>query len=165
MKVVVLLAFVLTLTGATPAPASTKIKIDTIPAEYRPHTGAERILPVSMQDFYFEINKETGRARVVVEYTIPHQVDYQSQGDLGVPPTSAQLPGLTYDPGAHAVVYSGDGKRTVCALVPKTKDRRATLRAKRTGSCVVTTSVGEHTQDDGFSLHRSRALDVYFEVH
>jgi hypothetical protein len=164
MKLAVLLPFVLTMAVAAPAPDDARIKIATVPAEYRPHTGAERILPVSMREFYFEVNKETGRARVVVEYAIPHQVDYQSQGDLGVPSTFAQLPGLTYDPAAHAVVYDGGGKRTVCAVVQKTKGRQ-TLRAKSTGSCVVTASVGEHTQDDGFSLHRSRALDVYFEVH
>jgi len=165
VKLAILLPFVLTMAVAAPAPAGTRIKIDTVPAEYRPHTGAERILPVSMQDFYFEVNRETGRARVVVEYTIPHQVDYQSQGDLGIPPTLAQFPGLTYDPVAHVVVYDGGGKRTVCAVVPKAKGLRATLRGKATGSCTVTASVSEHTQDDGFSLHRSRALDVYFEVH
>jgi len=163
VKPAILLPFVLTMAIAAPVPVDARIKIATVPAEYRPHTGAERILPVSMGDFYFEVNKETGRARVVVEYTIPHQVDYRSQGDLGIPPTLAQLPGLTYDPAASSVVYDEGGKRTVCALVQKTKGRQ-TLRAKSTGSCVVTASVGEHTQDDGFSLHHSRALDVYFEV-
>jgi len=165
MKLAVLLPFVLTMAVAAPAPDDARIKIATVPAEYRPHTGSERMQAVRMDSFYFEVNRETGRARVVVEYTYPHAVGYQSDADPGPQPTFAQLPGLTYDPAAHAVVYDGGGKRTVCALVPKAKGRRATLRAKATGSCVVTASVAEQTQDDGFSLHQSRALDVYFEVH
>ena len=97
-----------TLALAAPAPASTKTKIDTVPAEYRPNTGAELIEPVSMEDFYFEVNKET--ARVVVEYTYPNAVDYRSDGDPGPQPSLARLSGLTYDPSAHAVVYGGDEK-------------------------------------------------------
>ncbi|MGO9275815.1 MAG: hypothetical protein ACLQOO_37165 [Terriglobia bacterium] len=164
MKLAILLPCVLTMAVAAAVPDDARIKIATVPAEYRPNTGSERMQPVKMDSFHFEVNQETGRARVVVEYTYPHAVGYRSDGDPGPQPTMAQLPGLTYDPAANAVVFDGGGKRTVCALVPKTKGRQ-TLRAKSTGSCVVTASVGEHTQDDGFSLHHSRALDVYFEVH
>jgi len=156
----------LTLARAAPAPASTKIKIDTVPAEYRPNTGAELIEPVSMEDFYFEVNKETTRARVVIEYTYPDAADYRSDGDPGPQPTLAQLPGLTYDPSAHAVVYDGDGRKTVCAIVQERKGlwgRHFSIR--NTGSCVVTATVAVDAQDDGWSVHRFRAIDAYFEVH
>src|SRR5712692_153886 len=151
MKCAILLPFVVTLALAAPAPASTKIKIDTVPAEYRPNTGAELMEPVSMEDFYFEVNKETARARVVVEYTYPNAVDYRSDGDLGPQPTLAQLPGLTFDPSVHAVVYEGDGKRTVCAVVQERRGLFGThLSMRNTGSCVVIATVADHAQDDGW---------------
>jgi hypothetical protein len=166
MKRVLLPPFLLMVALASPALAGTKIKLDTVPAEYRPDVGAERIMPVSMENFYFEVNRETSRARVVVEYTFPHQVGYLSDGDPGPRPTLAQLPGLTYGPSAHAVVYDGDGKRTVCAVVEERKGLRGThLNIKNTGACVVTATFTEHSRDDGWSVHRFRAIDTYFEVH
>src|SRR5262245_3919694 len=92
-----------------PAPASTRMKIDTVPPEYTPTAGAELPEPVSMETFYFEVNKEMSRARVVVEYTYPDEPVYGLDGGLGPRPTFAQLPGLTYDPSAHAVVYDEGG--------------------------------------------------------
>lgn len=160
-----LLPFVLATGLAATPPADTRIKIDTVPAEYRPNTGSEPLRPVSMAGFHFEVNKETGRARVVVEYTYPHEVGYQASGDRGPQPTVAELPGLIYDRSAHAVVYNGGEKRTVCATVQEKKGfRGAHFNIRNTGSCVVTATVADHAQDDGWSLRRSRAIDTYFEV-
>lgn len=164
MNCAILLPF-LTCTLAAAAPTSTRIKIDTVAAEYRPSTGAERVEPVSMENFYFEVNKETARVRVAVEYKYPDEVGYQSDGDPGPRPTFAQLQGLTYDPAAHSVVYSRDGKRTVCAVVQEKRGVfGAHLSVRSTGSCMVTTAVADHAKDDGWSIHRFRAVDIYFEV-
>jgi len=161
----ILLPFVLTMALAAPQQAGTKIKIDTVPAEYRPSTGSEPVRPVSMESFHFEVNNETRHARVVVEYTYPHEVGYQSSGDRGPQPTVTELPGLTYDRTAHAVVYKGAGKKTVCATVQEKKSFWGMhFDVKNTGSCVVTASVAEHAEGDGWSLHRARAIDTYFEV-
>ncbi len=167
MKRAALTTLLFTLTLAVRSYCSTRVKLDSVPAEYRPNTGAEQVGPVSMQDFYFEVNKETARARVVVEYTYPGEVGYSSDGDPGPPPSITQLSGLIYEPFTRAVVYSENGQRIVCAIV---KEKRGVLRGsglstRKTGSCVVTAAVEEHTRDDGWSLHHFRALDTYLEVH
>jgi hypothetical protein len=68
MRCVASLPLFLTLALAALAPAGTKVKIDTVPAEYRPDIDGERIesKPVSMDHFYFEVNRKTVRARIVV---------------------------------------------------------------------------------------------------
>ena len=92
-----------------------------------------------MKTFYFEVNKEMSRARVVLEYTYPDEPVYGLDGGVGPRPTFAQLPGLSYDPSAHAVVYDGAGKRTICATVQERKSHFGShLRIRNTGSCVVT---------------------------
>jgi len=166
MRWAISLPLFLTLPLAAPALASTKIQMDTVPREYTPTAGAELPEPVSVQDFYFEVNQETARARVVVEYTYPDMPVYGLEGGLGPRPTLAQLPGLTYDPLAHAVVYDGAGKRTVCAIVRERKSRFGRhLRIRNTGSCVVTATATDHAEDDGWTIQRFRAIDTYFEVH
>lgn len=148
----------LTFALAAVAPHNAKIKIDTVPAVYRPNTGAEIPEPVSMERFHFEVNDDRTQARVVAEYTYPDEQNYQADGDSGPPSTLAQLPGLTYDPSSHAVVYDQDGKRTVCAVVQEHKGRfRRRVSIRNTGSCVVTAAVVDHS--------RSGAIDIYFEVH
>ncbi len=166
MKHAIVLSLLLLPALAIAAPSQTKIKIDTVPAEYRPDVGAERLQPVAMEDYYFEVNTQTGRARVVVEYTFPHQVGYRSGGDPGPRPTRAQLPGLVYDPAAHAVVYEAGGKKTVCAVVQQKKGLTGThVVAKNTGACVVTAVAGQRPRDDGWRVHQSHTLETYFEVH
>ncbi len=147
-------------------PPVTRIRIDKVPNEYWPVNVTIRE-PVSMRDFYFEINEETVRARVVVEYTYPDELVYGPDDDgRGPRPTVTQIPGLNYDPLAHTVVYEGEGRRTVCANVVEHKGifgRRLSIR--NTGSCVVITEDVEHREDDGWSIRRYRAIDAYFEVH
>ena len=48
------------------ASASTRLKIASVPPEYTPTAGPGLPKPVCMQSFYFEVEKETGRARVLV---------------------------------------------------------------------------------------------------
>jgi hypothetical protein len=150
--------FFLTFALAAGTPPDTKIKIDTVPAEYRPNTGDELPKPVSMESFHFEVNDDRTQAQVVVEYTYPYEQNNRADGDSGPPPTWAQLPGLTYDPSAHAVVYDQDGKRTVCAVIQERKGRFGRhVSVRNTGSCVVTAAAADHT--------RFGAIDIYFEVH
>lgn len=151
---------------AADSSAHTRIKIDTVPNEYTP-TNAPVREPVSMSSFHFEVNQETVRARVVVEYTYPDELVYEQDDDGGGPrPTIAQIPGLKYDLLAHTIVYEGDGKTTVCANVEERKGVLGKhLKIKNTGSCLVTAEDVKHAEDDGWSIHRFKAIDTYFEVH
>ena len=155
-----ILAFAVPVRGST-----TRIKIGTVSPECRPTAGPGFPEPVSMASFSFEINKETSRARVVVEYTYPDQQIFALEGGLGPQPTVAQLPGLTYDSAAKTVVYEFNGKRTICAIVGK---RKMLFWSKSviepTGSCVVSARTTDHAEDDGWSIHRFRAIDTDFEV-
>jgi hypothetical protein len=143
----------------------TRIKIDTVPNEYTP-TNATVREPVSMGSFHFEVNPETVRARVVVDYTYPDELVYERNDDKGGPqPTIAQIPGLKYDPQAHTIVYEGDGQSTVCANVDERKGIFGKhLKIKNTGSCFVVSEDVKHAEDDGWAMRRFKALDTYFEV-
>ena len=132
---------------AIPAFAMTRVRIGSVAPEYRPTAGAEMPEPVSMEDFRFEINKETGRARVVVDYTYPDMVAFGVDGGSGPESTAAQLPGLKYDREAKEVVYDAGGKTTVCATVRGS-------RIRSTGSCTVVSQLADH----------AREIDTFFEV-
>ena len=158
---VILILIPTVVTAGTPI----RIKIDTVPDLYRP-TNAPLIEPVSMQEFHFEVNEKTSRARIVVEYTYPDEIIYQTDDDQGGPrPAAALIPGLRYDPASHTVVYEDSGKRTVCAYV---KERSGILRnhprVQNTGSCFVSAEVAKHAEDDGWEVRRFTAIDTYFEV-
>src|ERR1051326_8111849 len=88
----------------------TKIRMDAVPSEYTPTAGPEYPEPVSMADYWFEVNGETNRVRLIVQYTYPDQQIFASDGGVGPRPTRAQVPGLTYDPESKTVVYQADGK-------------------------------------------------------
>lgn len=151
---------------AANSPGSVRIKIDTVADSYSPASGETVTEPVSMEDFHFEINHETLRARVVVDYTYPDEIVFENNDDAGGPRrTLAQMPGLRYDPSAQEIVYEKDGHRTVCAQVQDQKGifgRR--FHIKNTGSCLVTSEDAKHTADNGWSIRHYRAIDVYFEV-
>ena len=112
--------------------------------------GAELPEPVSMDSFSFEVNKETGHARVVVEYTYQDQSVFGSEGGAGPEPTFAQLPGLSYDLSVHAIIYDDEGRTTICATV---RERKVIfwkkLVVKPTGSCIVTADLADHSENDG----------------
>ena len=152
---------------AIPVSANSRIKIDTVPSEYAPINSPANREPVSMSSYHFEVNEETGRARVVVDYTYPDQMIYGPNDDAGGPrPTIVQLPGLTYDATAHAVVYDSKGTNAVCATVNEKPGLFGHhLKVKNTGACTVTTVVADHAEDTGWDIHRFRAIDTYFEVH
>jgi len=113
------LPLVLMLAAAIPSLGRSQIKLDSVPSEYIPTAGSELPEPVSMASFSFEVNKKTGRARIVVEYTYPDQPAFGIDGGAGPKPTYVQLPGLTYDQDAQTVVYESGDTRTVCAEVRK----------------------------------------------
>lgn len=156
-----------TLALGVPVFASSRIKIDTVPSDYTPINSPTSREPVSMSSYHFEVNEETGRARLVVEYTYPDQLIYGRDDDaLGPPSTIVQLPGLTYDAAARAVVYESNGARDVCATVDVRDGLFGhRLKVKNTGDCVVSAVVANHAEDDGWSIHHFQALDTYLEVH
>ena len=61
---------------AIPSWADSVIKIGSVSPAYFPTAGNEAPQPVAMRSFSFEVEPETGRARVVVEYTYPDQVNF-----------------------------------------------------------------------------------------
>lgn len=152
---------------AVPVFGNSRIRIDTVPSEYAPPNSPTNSEPVSMSGYHFEVNEETGRARVVVLYTYPDQMTYGPDDDAGGPrPTVVQLPGLAYDKAAHSVVFDSNGTKAICATVNEAANIFGHhLRVKNTGACTVTSVVADHSEDTGWDIHRFRALDTYFEVH
>jgi hypothetical protein len=166
MKHFVMTAVFVATFSAVPASANSRIKIDTVPSEYAPINSPTDREPVSLSSYHFEVEPETGRARVVVEYTYPDQMTYGPDDDAGGPAsTIVQLQGLRYDAGAHAVIYDANGTKSVCADV---QDRSGLfghrLKVKNTGACTVSVVAAEHTEDTGWNLRRFRALDTYLEI-
>jgi len=145
--------------------ASTRIKIDTVSNEYWP-TNVTMREPVYLKNFHFEVNPETVRARIVVEYTYPDELVNEREDDGGgPPPTIVQLPGLKYEPQTHAITFQADGKKTTCANVEEHKGLFGKhLQIKNTGSCFVTSEGAKHAEDDGWAIRHYKAIDTYFEV-
>lgn len=160
------LAALAALALAIPASANTRFRIDSVPAEYAPLNSPTTRELVTLSSFHFEVNQETSRARVVAIYTYPDQMTYGPDDAVGGPrPTVAQIPGLKYDAAAHEVIYDANGSKVVCATVSEhTGPIGHHLAVKSTGACTVSSVVADHTEDDGWSIHRFRALDTYFEV-
>ena len=150
---------------AAPSWAESQVKIASVAPEYRPTAGPGMPEPVSMQRYSFEVEPQTGRARVVIDYTYPDQAAFGMDGGAGPEPTLAQLPGLKYDAAAKTVIYETDGKRTVCATV---RDRKSLLRrglaVTLTGACAVTSRLVEHMEDNGWSISQFPTVDTFFEV-
>jgi len=159
------LALCLVLALPTASYGKTSIKIDSVSPEYTPTAGPGLPEPVSIASYSFEVNKETRRARVLVEYTYLDQPVFGVEGGVGPLPTLAQVPGLIYELPANAVVYIAEGRRTVCATV----QQRKTLFQKKsvvksTGACSVTSHAVDHAEDDGWRIRRFRAIDVFLEI-
>jgi hypothetical protein len=167
MRHLFLITAFVALSSAVPVSANSRIKIDTVPSEYAPIDSPTNREPVSLSSYHFEVEPETGRARVVVEYTYPDQMTYGPDDDASGPRrTIVQLPGLRYDAGAPAVVYDSNGTKSVCATVdgrPGLLGQR--LKVRNTGSCTVSAVAADHTEDTGWNLHRFRALDTYMTIH
>ncbi len=160
MKNVCRAGVLLTLAFAIPVRADTKIKIDTVPATYTPqnYNRSER---VRISSYHFELNPQRNRTRLVVFYTYRDQITYGSDDDKGGPPsTTVEIPGLTYDANAHAIVYDAAGTKAVCATVHD-KDAHH-LEIKNTGSCTVTAVLADHP--DAWDNDKHSALDTYFNV-
>jgi len=160
------LSAIVALGFALPASANARTALDSVPAEYTPIDNTVLREPVSMSSYRFEINEETGRARVVVEYTYPDQLIYGPNDDTRGPRSSfVQIPGLTYDAAAGAIVYTSNGARNVCATVEihgGVFGRH--IKVRNTGACTVRAVAGDHSEDDGWSIHHYCSLDTYLEV-
>jgi hypothetical protein len=160
MKKIFGASVLLALAFAIPVWADTKIKIDTVAATYTPqdYNRSER---VRVSSYHFEVNPQRNRTRLVVIYTYRDQITYGSgDGKGGPPPTTVEIPGLTYDANAHAIVYEAASTKAVCATVHE-KDARH-LEIKNTGSCTVTAVLAEHP--DSWDNDKHSALDTYFNV-
>lgn len=143
------------LTATTPATtvAAGAIRFDSVAERY------------DVQDFSFEVNPENGRAGIRLEYTYPAARAGLDYSDREPAPRIAVLPGLTYNPASHTVVYK-DGARSVTCATETT--RRNLLwkipYMKPTGACVVASRLTGHTLDDGWNIDRFRTVDTYFQV-
>jgi hypothetical protein len=145
--------------------AADKVKISTVPHEFTPYSGSGSSEPVSLSEFYFEVNAETRRARVVVNYGFRGQAAVESEDRHAPVPTYAQLPELIYDTAAQAVVYESRNLRTICATVTTGRGVFGSrTKVKSTGNCFVTTQSAERTEDDGWGIRRYPVLDVYLET-
>src|ERR1700733_13821635 len=106
MRHFIIITVFVAMSSAIPVSANSRIKIDTVPSEYTPIDSPTNRESVSLSSYHFEVEPETRRARVVVEYTYPDQMIYGPDDDAGGPAsTIVQLPGLRYDVGTHTVVY------------------------------------------------------------
>jgi hypothetical protein len=145
--------------------ANPVVKIASVPAEYTPRTDAELRDPVSVENFSFEVQPQSGRARIVVDYMYPDRSTQLIGEGPGPRPTIAQIPGLKYDVDGRTVVYEEGGKKVVCAEV---RDRRFLfwkhLDVEPTGACIVTSRVTSHSEDDGWSIRQVPTLDTYLEL-
>lgn len=151
---------------AVSASANSRIKIDSVPPDYTPINSPTLSEPVSLSDYHFEINPERTRARLVVDYRYPDEMVYLPNDDAKGPlPTVVQVAGLSYDATNREVVYSASGGRTVCATVSEKSGLLGRhLEVKNTGACTVSTVAANHAEDDGWTVHRVPALDVYLDV-
>ena len=160
-----LLPLLMLILSTEPMFAGTKIKLASVPPIYLPTAGNGLPEPVSMDGFAFEFNRETERARIVVDYTYPDQPTFGSDGGAGPPPTIVQVPGLSYDPTQAAIIYNGGGQRTVCATIQERRRLfRRRSRAVPTGACVVTSRTVDRPVDDGWSIRRVRTIDTFLEI-
>jgi hypothetical protein len=138
-----------------------KTALASVPAEYVPNSSTGMPERVSLSNFYFEVNKETHRARIVICYSYRGQQEIESNDRHGPDPSYAQLPALTYDPNVHAVVYSHDSEITICAAVKE--GRRIIVRS--TGRCIVTSAYSERTEDTGWTIRKVHTLDIFLKTH
>ena len=150
---------------AVPVPGSTRLKIASVSPEYTPTAGPVMPETVSMRGFSFEVEKETGRARVVVEYTYPDQPAFGLEGGVGPEVMRVQIPGLRYDGDEKAVVYGDKKNPVICATV---RSRRFLfwkgLEVTPSGACTVTSQLASHEDDTGWSIRRYRSVDTYFQT-
>ena len=143
---------------AAPVFGDTKVKIATVPNQFTPFAGPGLPEPVSLGRFYFEVEKETQRARVVVEYNYRNEAMYGSYDGHRPEPTHAQLPGLVYDASNKTVVYRQGTEHAVCGVV------RDNGSVETTGDCVISAANTAQVKDDGWKLNRFHALEVFFET-
>jgi hypothetical protein len=147
---IAVLCFVASLAGEVPT--GTAIKIDSVADKY------------AMQNFTFEVNPETGRAGIRLEYNFPPAlVGLEETG--GPEPKIVTLPALTYDAVAHAVIYSKGLNRITCATAATHRTLFGkSVYMKPTGACIVAARLTSHSHDNGWSINRFRTLDIYFEA-
>ena len=145
--------------------AADRIQIGTAAGEETPHGGSGIAEPLAVSGFYFEVNAETSRARIVVDYSWKNPAIVAGYDFNGPKPTYLQLAGLTFNPKSGEVIFARAGQSTVCGRVRKDHNIfGARLTVVNTGSCRVTGQEVFHSEDDGWSIHKIRAIDLFLEV-
>jgi hypothetical protein len=140
-----------------------------LPTSAEPATNAIRIDRVAdkfaLQDFSFEVDQRTGQAGIRLEYTYPPANVGSDDMHPAPDPKIVTVPGLTYDPATHAVVYNDGVERTICATAAH---HRMVLfngaYMKPTGACRVSSRLAIHERNGAWNGDRSQTLDLYFDV-
>jgi len=142
-----------------------KIKIGSVPLDFAPWSGSLLTEPLSVQSFRFEVNSQTERARVVVEYAYDRQQTYVDQDGLYPAPSAILIPGLLYDSASKAVVYNAGNQRITCGIFQMRKGMfGARGHVESTGTCEITSAAVNRTWDDGWTIHQIRSLDLFLEI-
>jgi hypothetical protein len=129
-----------------------ELEIASVPPEY------------TMHRYIFEGEPETGRARVVLQYTWPDYVSGRDKGP-GPHPLKVQPAGLRYDATKKAVVYESQESEAVCAtLRPHQFLWWKWSSMSPTGRCVVNSREVEHVEDTGWTIRRHAMTDSFLEV-
>jgi hypothetical protein len=143
-----------------------KLKIGSIPLDFAPWNGSLLTEPLSVQSFRFEVNNQSRRARVVVEYAYDRQQTYVDQEGRYPDPSAILIPGLIFDPLNNAVVYNAGNRRITCGIFRTRKGIfGARSHVESTGACEITSAAVNRTWDDGWTIHRMRDLDLFLEIH
>jgi hypothetical protein len=138
---------------AIAAASNASIRIDSVADKY------------AVQNVSFEVNPETKRAGIRLEYVYPPELVGDVDGYWVPAPKIVVVPNLTYDVAAGAVVYNDGVKTTTCAVAA---GQRVLLWKvaimKPTGACMVSSRLTTHERDNGWSIAHLRTMDTYFEV-
>jgi hypothetical protein len=135
--------------------SETGTPLAVVRAAFVPVSGTGLPARVSLSSFYFEVNQQTGRARVVIDYAYDGQQSSED-GARGPAPSYVQDKNLIYDAKAHTIVYWHDGNATICATV----FGKRRMKAKTTGRCFVRAIYAEHVHDNGWALVKSQTLEA-----
>jgi hypothetical protein len=138
---------------ATGAANNAAIRIDSVADKYK------------VQSTSFEVNAETKRAGIRLEYVYPPELVGQVDSYWVPPPRTVVVPNLTYDAASRAVIYNDGVKTTTCAVAA---GQRVLLWKvaimKPTGDCIVSSRLTTHERDNGWSIEPLRTMDTYLRV-
>jgi hypothetical protein len=144
---------ILTAGTTTATGNSAAIRIDSVADKY------------TVQNVSFEVNTETKRAGIRLEYVYPPELVGEVDGYWVPLPKTVVVPNLTYDAASRAVIYNDGVKTTTCAVAAGQRVLLWKIAImKPTGDCVVSSRLTIHERDNGWSIDHPRTMDTYLEV-